>query len=359
MKSGRCICGNLIFFGNSQCLSCARRLGSCFVCGQVQSFEELTHGVLRCNQDACGAVVVPCVNSEFGVCSWMVPSRPGGPSECDWCRMTVVKPDSSNAEHRRLWAELERAKQRFLLQLKLLQLPPFSMHASWNAPLQFQFPRDEVDSRGGSVPSITGHQNGLVTIQLMEADSNFREKMRVELCQPHRSLMGHFRHEYGHYLDWATLPYRDQAETFRLFGDPGSIDYELAKSRHYSSAPPSNWICQFVSSYATMHPWEDFAETVSVYLDMISIWSNAKWFGFIQGSTRIGSMETLVEESLKISSFVSECNLDVGMPVLLPDRFSPQVLAKLACIHRLCFHDAAHDLWSDFQDAGNRSSIVS
>src|SRR3569623_1888140 len=31
--------------------------------------------------------------------------------------------------------------------------------------------------------------------------------------------------------------------------------------RHYNEGPQPNWQENFVSAYATMHPWEDWAET--------------------------------------------------------------------------------------------------
>ena len=289
----------------------------------------------------------------------MVPSGEAIELVCEWCRMTEVKPCLTNDEHLTLWAKLERAKQRFLFPLKSLHLPPFASDVRLNMPLRFQFLADCIDEQGQAIPAITGHQNGLISIRLMEADSVLREKTRVDLREPHRSLIGHFRHEYGHYFDLATWSHRDQAESIRLFGDPLSIDYEAAKSQYYSVGPGPAWQNHFVSPYASMHPWEDFAETVSVYLDMHTIWSNAKWFGWLDRSREVETVEVLADETLRIACFISECNLDMGLPVLLPDVINSEVMAKLAYVHGLAQSGMHFDTEKGFTNLQSLSSMAS
>ena len=204
-----------------------------------------------------------------------------------------------------------------------------------NLPLSFQFPQDRVDDCGNTIAAITGHKDGVISIRLMEADSVLREKARVELNEPLRSLIGHFRHEYGHYLDLATWQIRDQDESKALFGDPFSIDYEAATDRYYKEGPVNDWQMNYVSPYGSMHPWEDFAETVSLYLEIIAIWQNAEWFGWKDFSSGKDSIEVLVGESVRIACFVSECNLDMGLSILLPEVINDQVMKKLEHIHQL------------------------
>ncbi|MFO0921289.1 MAG: putative zinc-binding metallopeptidase [Pirellulales bacterium] len=335
MKRGQCGCGNPVYFGNSECLACGRVLGNCIVCGQETSFSRKPDGLLVCDYHLCGATVTPCSNSEHGVCTWMVPIREGFAAECEWCKMTTLRPDLQVTDHTKLWAKLERAKQRFLVAVKGLKLPPFSSDARLNLPLTFRFPHDSVDEHGHPIPAITGHSQGVISIRLLEADSVLREKTRVELQEPHRSLISHFRHEYGHYLDWATWTARDQQESIELFGDPHAIDYEAAKQCYYHSGPADDWSDQYVSPYASMHPWEDFAETVALYLDMNAICSNAEWFGWKEFASETDSIEQMVNDAIRISCFVSECNLDMGFSVLIPEVINPKVLEKLSYIHRL------------------------
>jgi hypothetical protein len=83
-------------------------------------------------------------------------------------------------------------------------------------------------------------------------------------------LLGHFRHEVGHYF-WDRLVATDphQLEEFRvLFGDDRQ-DYGEALKRHYDEGAPANWQDTYISMYATMHPWEDFAETWAHYLHIV------------------------------------------------------------------------------------------
>ena len=107
----------------------------------------------------------------------------------------------------------------------------------------------------------TGHADGVITVDLAESDDVHREHVRVMLAEPYRTMLGHFRHEIGHYY-WSVLvdgtPALQQCR--RLFGDDRA-DYSESIDRHYHQGPPDDWTQTFVSTYATMHPWEDFAET--------------------------------------------------------------------------------------------------
>ena len=113
---------------------------------------------------------------------------------------------------------------------------------------------------------VTGHADGVITLDLAESDDVHRERRRAELGEPYRTLLGHFRHEIGHYY-WPILVERAGAlERCRaLFGDERA-DYGEALERHYADGPPADWAERHVSAYATMHPWEDWAETFAHYL---------------------------------------------------------------------------------------------
>ena len=116
---------------------------------------------------------------------------------------------------------------------------------------------------------LTGHLNGVVTINVSEADDAERERRRAGLAEPYRTLLGHMRHEVGHYY-WKRLVTgdADRLARFReLFGDDRD-DYAAALTRHYQSGPPQDWQDRFVSAYASAHAWEDWAETWAHYLHM-------------------------------------------------------------------------------------------
>ena len=70
---------------------------------------------------------------------------------------------------------------------------------------------------------MTRHLEGVITINLFEADDAEREKQRGAMDEPYRTLLGHFRHEIAHYY-WDRLV-RDQGsitEFRKIFGQSGS-----------------------------------------------------------------------------------------------------------------------------------------
>ena len=95
---------------------------------------------------------------------------------------------------------------------------------------------------------MTGHENGIITIALAEADGFERERRRLEMGEPYCTLLGHFRHEVGHHF-WDLLV-RDggQLQACRaLFGDD-SEDYQAALQRHYRDGPVPDWQQRYVSA---------------------------------------------------------------------------------------------------------------
>lgn len=330
MKTGRCRCDNRIFFNNHFCLSCNASLGRCTACGLLTSVQ-ITEDIARC--DSCNAVVHPCKNQKHGVCGSY---NMDADSLCRWCEYTNVIPALSQPASVQRWAKMESAKRRLLHQLEDLGFPPYIVDTGTTHPLQFEFREDGVGKDGEKKPVTTGHQNGLITINLAEADSVHRERLRVQLGEPQRTLIGHMRHEVGHYIDWAWAS-RVAADQYKtLFGDPSKIDYGDAMKRHYETGPPSNWADNHVSAYATMHPWEDFAETVNVYLDIVAIATTANDIGGQQFNlSPTADPSSLVHSVLQIVVEVSEYNFDLGLTPLLPERLPPAVIEKLSCIHRL------------------------
>ena len=330
MRTGTCRCGNRIFFNNHVCLSCHARLGRCTVCGSLASLTT-DEADVKC--DACHSVVHACVNQSHGVCH----SFNQSPKKlCHWCEFTNVIPPLDRPDHVVRWGAMESAKRRLLLQLEQLGFPPYIGDTKQSHPLRFEFLEDSVDAEGKPMKVTTGHKNGLITINLAEADSVHRERLRVQLGERQRTLIGHMRHEAGHYIDWAWARRVAAKEYHSLFGNPGEVDYSAAKKRHYKKGPPADWHENHVSAYSTMHPWEDFAETVNVYLDIMAIATTANDIG---GQNLDLSPDTdaakLVESVLDIVIRVSEYNLDLGLLPLLPERLSPTVVQKLSYVHSL------------------------
>lgn len=330
MKTGICRCSNRIFFNNHRCLSCNATLGRCSVCNSLTSFY-VEEKLIQC--DACKAEVFACVNQEHDVCQ-SFNAEPDG--LCRWCQLTNVIPPLSQRKSVQRWGRMESAKRRLLLQLEDLGLPPYIADTQVTHPLLFEFLENTVDKKGKSKKVITGHQNGLITINLVEADSVHRERVRIKLGEPQRTLIGHMRHEVGHYIDWAWASRVAPDQYHALFGDPNAVDYGKAMKKHYDVGAPADWAENHVSSYATMHPWEDFAETVNVYLDIMAIATTRNDLaGHNLDLSAQADHRKLVKAVLQTVIEVSEYNFDLGLEPLLPEQLPPTVLDKLAFVHEL------------------------
>lgn len=331
MRTGQCKCGNRLFFANVSCLNCSRLAGHCNACFRLTGFDRQPTGAYSCT--ACGVQSHPCRNRNPLACNCF---NSTADVLCNWCQYTTVTPNLTKPQNPQRWAELERAKRRLLVELRELNLPPFIGSLTSTHPLSFQFLEDLVDPDGLLKKVYTGHDQGVIVINVLEADSVHREQMRVALGEPQRTLIGHMRHEAGHYIDWAYASRVAAEEYHQLFGDPDAIDYEPALKRYYEAGPPADWAQSYASAYATMHPWEDFAETVNAYLDIMAIGVTANDQGLAQIDLSANSpTEAIVRQILQIVVMVNEFNFDFGFLPLLPERLTPKVIQKLAFIHGL------------------------
>jgi hypothetical protein len=276
MKLFRCqACDNIIYFENRTCGRCGHRLG------YVPELE-----IMAALEPAGGDEWKPlagksgprrfCANADHDVCNWLTAA--GGQERlCVACRHNATIPDISRPSHLAAWRDIELAKHRLFYSLLRWKLPLATRAEDPSHGLAFEFLADPPQPFGPKV--MTGHDDGVVTIALAEADSAEIEKRRAELAEPYRSLLGHFRHEVGHHY-WDLLV-RDggRLEQCRAaFGDD-SQDYEAALQRHYVEGVAADWAERFVSAYATSHPWEDFAEIWAHYLHVVDTLETASAFG--------------------------------------------------------------------------------
>lgn len=327
MRLFACACGAQVFFENSQCLACGSELGFVPEALDMATFGpgpdgSTNHGLRR-----------KCANyAHEGVCNWLVPAE-SEDSLCQACELNRVIPNLSEPENRALWVEVEKAKRRLVYGLKCLGLPVIPKTRDEEHGLAFDIKAEVGDER-----VLTGHSDGLITLALREADPAEREQIRLQLRERYRTVLGHFRHEIGHYYwdrlvrDGGTLP-----EFRQLFGDE-SVDYAAALKRHYSSSQQLK--PDFISSYAAAHPWEDFAETFAHYLHMVDTLETAGQFGFTSptlqpfpGATE--DLTALLGEWMKLSVALNSLNRSMGAPDAYPFAISPQVADKLAFVHRL------------------------
>jgi hypothetical protein len=340
-------CGNLLYFENIRCESCGRTLGYLPDLTEISALEPKENG----GWTALAAQGVPyrfCRNFEQGVCNWMLPAD-SHEEFCAACRHNRTIPDLSVPGNDQLWGKMEIAKHRLFYSLLRLGLPLESRADDPEHGLVFDFLQDPPDSHAHGV--MTGHDNGLITLAVREADDATRERVRGEMGEPYRTLLGHFRHESGHYF-WDRLVATEQGwlDAFRaLFGDDRQ-DYALALRKHYDEGAPADWANSFVSIYATTHPWEDFAETWAHYLHIVDTLETAGAFGLkvkprrARGALaaeisfdpyRAPRMDTLIDAWLPIEFATNSLNRSMGQLDLYPFVLSPKVIEKLAFIHAL------------------------
>ncbi len=246
-------CGLIVFFGNVRCERCSAELGYDPAGNAMVALRRDGDRLTATAGRRAGTAWRWCGNQVHGVCNWLIPAE--APDElCRACRHNLVIPDISVPENVALWRRMEEAKHRLLYTILRLDLPLFD-RSDHPDGLGFEFLRADDPKR----QIMTGHAGGLITIALAEADDAEREKRRAALGEPYRTLLGHFRHEVGHwYWDQLVRDTRWAQPFTALFGDAGQ-DYGEALKRHYASGPRPNWQDELISAYAGAHPWEDFA----------------------------------------------------------------------------------------------------
>jgi hypothetical protein len=273
-----CRCGRPVYFNNSLCLGCEAPLGFDPELQQVRSMVP-ADAPGTWTLDGAGDIATTwkrCANFDStAACNWLVLADEDQPL-CRSCRLNRTIPNLDDPDNCRWWHDIENAKRRLVSQLLSLGLPVVSKASEDPARgLMFDFLRSP--EKGPRV--LTGHANGLITLNVEEADDSVREKIRQEMHEPYRTLLGHFRHEVGHYY-WDRLV----AETpwlpkFReLFGDDRE-DYAASLKRNYEQGPPADWADKHITSYASVHPWEDWAESWAHYLHVVDSLDTALRFG--------------------------------------------------------------------------------
>ena len=358
MKLFRCAaCENIIFFENRTCTRCGHTLGYLPEINALATLEPAGGPDWRALMED-GALRRFCANAAHDVCNWLTPSpggrptgAPPGPHDgfCLACRHNLTIPDLSKPENLVAWREIEIAKHRLVYSLLRLRLPLKTRAEDPVHGLAFEFLADPPRASGPKV--MTGHDNGLITIALAEADTAERERRRSELDEAYRTLLGHFRHEVGHHY-WDILV-RDggRLDACRAtFGDDRQ-DYAAALERHYREGPPADWRERFVSAYAAAHPWEDFAETWAHYLHIVDTLEMASAFGLkiepaidLSGDHAAsldldpyvsGTMPELIELWTPFVVAMNSVNRAMGRPDLYPFVLAPAVVGKLGFIHDL------------------------
>ena len=359
MRTWTCICGNRLFFDNIACIQCGRVVGWAQPLARIAPTNSPTGDNTADGRfalqsplpEAPGQRLAQCQNwIDHNVCNRLVSVAPDGSAAklCDACRFNRTVPDLSVPGNAAKWAALEAAKRRLLYGLDLLGLPYGDASDGIDPPLSFDFKGDTIPADGdwhamGQVSQVyTGHDEGNITINIKEADDWEREKTRLDMGEKHRSLIGHFRHEVGHYY-WDVLikNHPDRLNTFiTTFGDPNHPTYQEALDRHYQTGPPDDWPQRYVSAYATMHPWEDWAETWAEYHDMVNILDTARHAGFTPDLDIPGPFDDMLPRFGQLAVMLNELNRTQGLLDLVPEILTPAVIEKMRYVHNI-IHDTS------------------
>ena len=276
--SFRCDCGRPVYFRNSLCLGCQAPLGYEPELLEVRALRpgpKPDTWKLR-GKNRGRRLWRRCENFDSPAgCNWLVAAEDDD-TLCLSCRLNRTIPDLGDADNCRWWRQIENAKRRLISQLLSLGLPVKSK-VSEDPERGFMFDFLHSPEKGPRV--LTGHANGLITLNVEEADDSRREKIRHDMREPYRTLLGHFRHEIGHYYWDRLVAGTPWLEKFRsLFGDE-RLDYAAALKRNYEQGPPTNWADRHITAYASVHPWEDWAESWAHYMHVVDSLDTALRFG--------------------------------------------------------------------------------
>ncbi len=328
-------CRGVLFFENDTCLKCGRQVG----------FRPDT--LSMCTSEAAAAAgFAPCRNwSEHTACNWYAPAG-DATAYCASCALNEVVPDLADSRRRELWAGTERAKRRLIFTLLELGLPLLGLGG--REALRFRLLADERADTGAidppEEPIYTGHDDGRLTVNVVEADDALREAVRKRLNEPYRTMLGHLRHEIGHYYWYLLVGDTPQIAAFReRFGDERT-DYGAALQRHYDAGPADGWSQGYVSAYASVHPWEDFAETWAHFIHIVDTLETANACGLGIEGRRLAAPLPLgqrpfaaaLEDWLALSVGLNQLNRSMGMRDAYPFALTPAVVGKLEFVHDVC-----------------------
>lgn len=351
MKLFNCTnCGQLLYFENSYCERCGLPLG--FVAGELLllplTIKESSAFAIFGRSD--NKLYRYCKNYEYSVCNWLV-SDDSATDYCIACNLNGTIPDLSKNEYRQRWNIIENGKHRLIYQLLRMRLAVISKVENAEKGLSFNFMAD--DAAYSEIKILTGHDDGVITLNIAEADDVEREMTRKGMAEVYRTVLGHFRHEIGHYY-WDRLIDNSQFlhECREIFGDD-TEDYGEALKKHYTEGAPKDWNTHFISAYASTHPWEDWAETWAHYLHIIDTLETAYSFG-LSVHPHVAASSLHLDADIKADPYeqknfndiislwlpltfaLNSVNRSMGLHDLYPFVIPPEVVKKLTFIHKVC-----------------------
>ena len=335
MKNFKCpSCKNQVFFENVQCENCGNHL----------AFSPKSLSMVAYNQKfintVSGEQTNLCSNNQLNTCNWILTEQDHS-KFCIACNLNRTIPNLSDSENYHKWVKLEKAKHRLVFQLLNLGLPISRKSESNFKGLCFDFL-----SENNAADAMTGHAEGVITILLPEADSVHLERMKRRLSEPYRTLLGHFRHEVGHYY-WNLL-IKDSFEinAFREFFGDERADYSQALQHHYQKKQTDNWKTSYISDYASSHPWEDWAETWAHYLHIMDTFETCAQNGLETNATKKldsfqvykeSDFKNILDSAIPTLTVINSVNRSMGLTDIYPFVMNKAVIQKLHFIHNLLY----------------------
>ncbi len=349
-------CHSLIYFENNICLHCGYSLGFDAATLNLVTLVPESENLFSNEQNKTEKFRY-CKNAEYSACNWLI--HDDQPVEyCTACELNRTIPDLTKEENLKRWRNIEIAKHRLVYSLLRLRLPVSKKIGDEETGIAFDF----LAATSSKDKVITGHENGVITLNIEEADEAARVRHKQDLGERYRTLLGHFRHEIGHYYWELLIKGKEELGKFRqLFGDE-EVDYSVALETYYKNGPAPNWSRDFISPYASSHPWEDWAETWAHYLHLMDTLETAFSFGIriqpdmIQDTKQIQAsiqqdpydmtdFNQIMKWWLPLTFAVNSLNRSMGHSDFYPFVISEQVVHKLEFIHALCMKHAGLDTY--------------
>ena len=345
-----CQCGRPVFFRNSECLACHTPLGFLTSTSRLEPLAAVSDqpDLWTLWKAPEGPRYRRCGNLHAIGCNWLLSAEADAGAVCLACSLNRTVSDPSVPENLAAWRALEIAKRHLVAQLMVMGLPvePHQPHHPERLGLAFDFLRPEPEK-----PVLTGHNHGLITLNMDETDDARREQVRTQMGESYRTLLGHFRHEVGHYY-WDRLVVDTPwlVDYRALFGDERA-DYAAALKHHYEEGPPCDWAQRYVSTYASTHPWEDWAETWAHYLHMVDTLGTAMRFGLDAEDVELpyapftrealwrpedpsaDSFLKITNAWVELTGVLNEMSRSMGEQDFYPFVLTTPVVAKLQFIH--------------------------
>ena len=262
-------------------------------------------------------ILRPCANRYSSIlCNWSVSSETD--SQCISCKSTRIIPDQSFPKNSQRWLILERAKRQLFTTLLSLNLP-IEDYRTKPKGLAFDFLEDQRSNPDLAIEHVlTGHFEGAITLNAAEADEGVLHTVKEEMGEGYRTILGHFRHEIGHYYWEILIEEEGHLGAFReLFGDERK-DYAVALEHYYKQSKSKFKSSQFITDYASSHPYEDWAETWAHYLHIVDTLETAVSYGLSAYEPKINDFDDWFSEWARVAQIMNALNRSMGLSDAYP-----------------------------------------